>query len=73
MLILASPAGRDNTDDLFTILLLPVCMNYEQNVSGPRLNRDSAECVPMLLAGLIHAVQTDEPPLVLKDQRRQLE
>jgi hypothetical protein len=71
--MLVSPPCADNADDLFTVFLLPVYVNYEQNVCDPRLNGNGANRVPSLLAGLIHTIQTHETLLVFEDQRRQLE
>jgi len=46
-------------------------MDHQEHGSGPRLDRDSAEPMPTLLAGIVDAVRADETVLVLKDKSRE--
>jgi hypothetical protein len=71
--MLVSPAGRDNTDEFFSMSILPVHMHHQQNCGNSGFNRDCAERVPSLFAGLIDPVQSDQTSLIFKNQRRQLE
>ena len=52
---------------------LPVYVYDQQNGPNAGTNGYASQRVPSLLSGFVNPVQFDQPPLVLKDQRRQLE
>jgi hypothetical protein len=70
--MLFSRAGRDDPDDFFATIVLPVHMNNQQHGSGPGFNPNCANRMPALFFRLaVDAVRLDEAAFVLEHQRRQ--
>jgi hypothetical protein len=66
--MLVSPAGRDDTDDFFAIIVLSVRVNDHQHESDRGLNANRSNCMPALFTGLvIDAILSEEATFVFKD------
>jgi hypothetical protein len=65
--MLFSPAGRDDADDFFAMIVLPVCVNNQQHDSGIGLNLSRADCVPAWFSRFVYAVQAHEAAAVFED------
>jgi hypothetical protein len=61
------PAGRDNADDFFAMIVLSVCVNNQQHYGHLGLNTSRADCVPASLSCFVNAVQTNKAAVVLED------
>jgi hypothetical protein len=48
-------------------------MHYEQHSADSGPKGYEPDCMPSLLAGVVHAVQAQQPALILKDQSSQFE
>jgi hypothetical protein len=70
--MLFSRAGRDDADNFFAKIVLPVDVNNQQHGPSPAFNLSCANRMPALLLRLaIDAVRADQAALVLERQRRQ--
>jgi hypothetical protein len=65
--MLFGPAGRDNADDFFAMIVLSVCVNNQQHYGDLSLNTGRADCVPAPLSCFVNAVQTNQAAVVLED------
>jgi hypothetical protein len=71
--MLLSRAGRDDADDFFATIVLPVCVNNQQHGASPGLYPGCANRMPALfLRPAVGAVRVYEAAFVLKHQCRQL-
>jgi hypothetical protein len=72
--MLFSRAGRDDADDFFATIVLPVHVNNQQYCASPRFNLSCTYRMPALFFRLaVDAVRIDQAAFVLKHQRRQFE
>ena len=67
-LMLFRPAGRDDTDDFFTITVLPIGMDHHEHDDALRLDADFPNGVPPLFSCFVKAVRADEAVFVLEDE-----
>jgi hypothetical protein len=65
--MLFGPAGRDNADDFFAMIVLSVCVNNQQYYGDLWRNTRRADCVPASLSCFVYTVRTDKAALVLED------
>ena len=71
--MLFSRAGRDDADDFFATIVLPIHVNNQEHGSSPGFNLSCADGMPALFfRPAIDAVRVDEAAFVLEHQRRQL-
>jgi hypothetical protein len=71
--MLLSRAGRDDADDFFATIVLPLRVNYQQHGTSPGFYPGCANRMPALfLRPAAGAVRVYEAAFVLKHQRRQL-
>src|ERR1039458_10007861 len=68
-----SPAGRDNTDDFFSMAVLLVCMYDQQNRPHSGTNGYGSQSVPTLLPCFIDTIKLYQAVGILKHQCRQFE
>ena len=67
-----SRTGRDDPDDFFAMIVLPIRVNDQQHRSRAGRNSSRAECMPSFLPRpAVYAVCTDEAVFVFKDERGQ--
>ena len=62
--------GRDDADDFFAIVVLPVRVNDKQHGSFLNPCLDSPDRMPSLLATLIVPVRINQTSFIIKDQGR---
>jgi hypothetical protein len=65
--MLFGPAGRDNADDFFAMIVLSVCVNNQQHNGDLWLNTGRPDCVPASLSCFVDMVHTDKAAFVLED------
>jgi hypothetical protein len=72
--MLFSRAGRDDADNFFAIVFLPINVNHQQHGSSSEFIPNRADCVPALLSGYsIDTIWSDQASLVLEHESGQLE
>src|ERR1035438_10353561 len=69
---LFSRAGRDDTDDFFATIVLPIHMNNQQHGVDSRFNASRANRMPALFLRFPIKTVPNEAVFVLESQRRQL-
>src|SRR5215472_1684776 len=67
-LMLFRPAGRDDTDDFFTITVLPIGVDRHEHDDALRLDADFPNGVPPLFSCFVKAVRADQAAFVLEDE-----
>jgi len=68
-----SLAGRDDADDFFAIIVLPVRVHYQENRWSRPCDMRHSKRMPALLSAPVNAIQVDKTEIILKGQRCQLE
>jgi len=71
--MLVSPAGRDNTDDFFPMVVLSVGMYHQQNRPNSGTNDYGSQSMPTLLPCFIDAIKLYHAVGSLEHQCRQFE
>jgi hypothetical protein len=72
--MLFSPAGTDDSDDLFAMIILPINVYDQQHGSHIRAEANFTERVPALLSRpAIDSIGPDEAVFVLEDERGHFE
>lgn len=71
--MLFSAAGRDDPDDFFAIVILPVRVHHHQYRAAARLNSNGSERMPALLPVIVNSIHAHQAIGIFENKRRQRE